>query len=596
MRGVVKLVVPLALCALALESLAAHPLLRWPVRTTGGHASPGFWRVLSHVDHEPAFPDRLRDYMCRGRTYDRTDGFNHDGTDIGILPDAWNLMEAGQVEVVAAAGGVLQSKVDGNFDRSCARNIGAQANQVVIRHDDGSRTIYAHLKNGSVTPAAVGSRVAAGEYLGRVGCSGTCVLPHLHFEVVDASGRLVDPFSGPCNALNADSWWESQPPYEATQVIALTAATAPPTGPTCGADGRLQDPGSFHRKSAFARGELAYFVASVLDLPAGSPVHFELRDPAGALVYQHDTTPRAEALDSSSWFSSTRLAPNAPAGTWMLEARAGASTTQVPISVTADGAPIANYTDLWWNPSETGWGMNVNHQDDKVFATWFTYDADGAGLWLVMPDGSAQGTNVFGGTVYRTTGVPLAQIDRQPAITGSPIVVGSASLRFADADHATLSYSVNGVSQSKALQRQRFSSVTTCMQTRASRASSTNYQDLWWNDAESGWGVNIAHQGDILFATWFTYGPTGRGVWYVGPDVRRQPTGEYRGRLYRTRGIAFDRIAGAPAIVGEPVEVGELTFTFADGERGRLDYVVEGVRQGKAIARQKFGAGAPLCR
>ena len=35
-----------------------------------------------------------------------------------------------------------------------------------------------------------------------------------------------------------------------------------------------------------------------------------------------------------------------------------------------------------------------------------------------------------------------------------------------------------------------------------------NYQGVWWNappGSESGWGINFAHQGDSLFATWFTY-------------------------------------------------------------------------------------------
>ena len=172
----------------------------------------------------------------------------------------------------------------------------------------------------------------------------------------------------------------------------------------------------------------------------------------------------------------------------------------------------------------------------------------------------------------------------------------TATLAFADADHASLAYTVNGVSQVKALQRQRFSAQTTCMQTRATRAHTTNYQDLWWNSAESGWGINLAHQGDTLFATWFTYGAAGRGAWFVGPDVRRQPMGEFRGRLYRTSGRPFDRIAGAPAVVGDPVDVGEVAFTFADGEQGRFDYTVDGVRQSKAITRQRFGAGAPICR
>ena len=31
--------------------------------------------------------------------------------------------------------------------------------------------------------------------------------------------------------------------------------------------------------------------------------------------------------------------------------------------------------------------------------------------------------------------------------------------------------------------------------------------------SESGWGVNLAHQGDIIFATWFTYDVAGKAWW-----------------------------------------------------------------------------------
>ncbi|HEX7273240.1 MAG TPA: hypothetical protein VF420_13935, partial [Casimicrobiaceae bacterium] len=39
-------------------------------------------------------------------------------------------------------------------------------------------------------------------------------------------------------------------------------------------------------------------------------------------------------------------------------------------------------------------------------------------------------------------------------------------------------------------------------------AASVNYEGLWWAapaGSESGWGVNFAHQGDTIFASWFTY-------------------------------------------------------------------------------------------
>ena len=47
----------------------------------------------------------------------------------------------------------------------------------------------------------------------------------------------------------------------------------------------------------------------------------------------------------------------------------------------------------------------------------------------------------------------------------------------------------------------------------------TNYTDMWWaaGGVESGWGINFAHESDILFATWFTYDYTGAALPMSGP-------------------------------------------------------------------------------
>src|SRR4249920_508782 len=61
-----------------------------------------------------------------------------------------------------------------------------------------------------------------------------------------------------------------------------------------------------------------------------------------------------------------------------------------------------NYQGLWWAAPagvESGWGINFAHQGDQVFATWFTYDTNGTGKWLVMT-APKTGTNTFGGTLY----------------------------------------------------------------------------------------------------------------------------------------------------------------------------------------------------
>ena len=58
-------------------------------------------------------------------------------------------------------------------------------------------------------------------------------------------------------------------------------------------------------------------------------------------------------------------------------------------AVTSGGTTGNNYTALWWNPSENGWGINFNHQGNILFGTLYTYDSSGQPLWLVMSDGAA---------------------------------------------------------------------------------------------------------------------------------------------------------------------------------------------------------------
>ncbi len=58
---------------------------------------------------------------------------------------------------------------------------GAYGNHVIVRHDNGIETLYAHLNSSGVN---VGDKVLRGQKIGTVGSTGNSSGPHLHFEVL----------------------------------------------------------------------------------------------------------------------------------------------------------------------------------------------------------------------------------------------------------------------------------------------------------------------------------------------------------------------------------------------------------------------------
>ncbi len=251
--------------------------------------------------------------------------------------------------------------------------------------------------------------------------------------------------------------------------------------------------------------------------------------------------------------------------------------------------PDTNYTDLWWNPDESGWGINLDHQDSTIFATLFTYDATGEPMWLVMSNGARQADGTYSGTLYRTTGpafnaVPFGAVSR--------LAVGTMSLAFSGPDSATLTYSYNGRTVVKSITRQVFSTPPACTWSAFDRSFATNYQDLWWDPNEPGWGVNIAHQGDMIFATLFTYEASGKGMWLVMSNGARTAGGAYSGTLYSTRGPAFYASPWSPV---SATAVGTMTLSFSNGNAGTISYTVNGVEVTKPIQRQVFGVLKTEC-
>jgi murein DD-endopeptidase MepM/ murein hydrolase activator NlpD len=100
-------------------------------------------------------------------------------------------MDGDVSHVLAAASGVVSFVRDTEPDRNTSCT--GTANLVQVRHPDGLTAVYGHLKRGSAR-VSVGQEVSAGALLGVVGSSGCSTAPHLHFELRDAAGGVVDPF------------------------------------------------------------------------------------------------------------------------------------------------------------------------------------------------------------------------------------------------------------------------------------------------------------------------------------------------------------------------------------------------------------------
>ena len=299
----------------------------------------------------------------------------------------------------------------------------------------------------------------------------------------------------------------------------------------------------------------------------------------------------------------TSTAKPFPAGSDCSTTRCGAGVVNTDGAVRAaaatTGAAIPNYEGLWWRSpagSESGWGINLAHQNDVIFATWFTYDAAGKAWWLSMT-ANATTSNIYSGTLYQTHGPAFSAVPFSPAaVTATP--VGTGTLTFSDNSNGSFSYTVNGIQQTKPITRQVFGLLPSCTFGSATPlAQATNYQDLWWAapaGAESGWGVNFTQQGDTIFATWFTYDTDGSPLW-LSATANRSSAGVFTGTLYRTTGPAFNALPFSPSqVVATPV--GTLTLSFASGDTATFAYVVNGVSQSKTITRQVFRTPGTLCQ
>lgn len=117
--------------------------------------------------------------------------------------------------------------------------------------------------------------------------------------------------------------------------------------------------------------------------------------------------------------------------------------------------PLVDYSDHWWNPQESGWGMSiVQHPSGQVLVVWFVYNSAGVPTWYVIPAGRWETSARYAGTVYKATGPFFGSSFDPSQVNVTP--AGSATLSFTGHATANFSYTVDGITGTKAIARLPF--------------------------------------------------------------------------------------------------------------------------------------------
>ena len=112
-------------------------------------------------------------------------------------------------------------------------------------------------------------------------------------------------------------------------------------------------------------------------------------------------------------------------------------------------------------------------------------------------------------------------------------------------------------------------------------ARATEYGDLWWNAAESGWGMQTAQQASSMFITFYVFGSNGLPTGFTALTTTTNGS-TFTGTLYASQGSFY----GAPYVAGPPARVvGSVTFTATSPTSANVSYTVDGVTVTKSVQR-----------
>jgi hypothetical protein len=126
---------------------------------------------------------------------------------------------------------------------------------------------------------------------------------------------------------------------------------------------------------------------------------------------------------------------------------------------------------------------------------------------------------------------------------------------------------------------------------------------IYWNPAESGWGIAVDQQGDTVFAVLLHYGPGGQPTWYVMPDMAKDKFNPFvgsrtihEGAVYQataTRTPAESKSIYASSVVVESRGAAGINFETAGDSA--FWYQIGGYNGYKTVRPLAFSQSVPVC-
>ncbi|MGZ5060605.1 MAG: beta-propeller domain-containing protein [Usitatibacter sp.] len=161
----------------------------------------------------------------------------------------------------------------------------------------------------------------------------------------------------------------------------------------------------------------------------------------------------------------------------------------------------------WWNPQRSGSGFEIFSAAGQVAVVWYTFDTGGKPVWYTAQgDASSLGAQAWPLMQHRWSGSGIA----------ASTAVGSLKLEIVHPEAMNATWELNGAHGTWAIEPLVFSGII----------NEVDHSGSWFDPTNSGWGLTVAEQGDVLGGAIFTYDASGAPTWFAGYQ-RASTTVEY---------------------------------------------------------------------